>query len=95
MHSVSRAIAALHFSSDPSGPITPTAQLIEVARSDRWFIYHRLRELMIPCWCPDDGSLRVEIQDSATALLVRSVIQQCIAPRRELVTWLKQCWSAE
>jgi hypothetical protein len=72
--------------------ITPTAQAISVSRIDRWFIYHRLQELMIPCWCPEDGSLWVDIKDGIAAILVQSVIQQFLSPRQELVSWLEQCW---
>ncbi|MBD2459894.1 hypothetical protein H6G89_02445 [Oscillatoria sp. FACHB-1407] len=74
--------------------LTPNAQSIPVSRVDRWSVYRRLQELMIPCWCLSDGSLWVEINNSTTAILVRSVIQHCIAPRRELVTWLEHCWDA-
>jgi hypothetical protein len=69
--------------------------VVSVHRIDRWRIYHRLQELMIPCWCLPDGSLRVEVQTSTSALLLRSVVQQFVAPRQEMVNWLERCWAAE
>jgi hypothetical protein len=85
MYPFSNAIA-------PHTPIPETAQSVTVCRSDRWLIYHRLQELKIPCWCLEDGSLCVEINTSTNALLVRSVVQQIVASRQELVTWLERCW---
>jgi hypothetical protein len=73
----------------------PVTQVVSVPRIDRWRIYLRLQELMIPCWCPEDGSLRVEVQDMVGALLLRSVVQQFMAPRQEMVVWLERCWSAD
>ncbi len=75
--------------------IDSTAHIIEVSRSDRWRIYSRLQELMIPCWCLQDGTLRVDIQSSISAVLLRSVIQQFAASRQELVNWLETCLDAD
>lgn len=69
--------------------------LVNVPRSDRWLVHRRLQELMIPCWCPEDGSLRVEVNDSTAAILLRSTIQQYIASRSELVEWLERCWQTQ
>lgn len=69
-----------------------TTQVVHVSRSDRWHLYHRLQELMIPCWCLQDGTLQVEISDGVTALLLWSVVRQLSASRSELVNWLNQCW---
>ncbi|HLO50155.1 MAG TPA: hypothetical protein VK211_17200 [Kamptonema sp.] len=69
--------------------------VVSVSRIDRWQIYHRLQELMIPCWCPKDGSLRVEVQNGISALLLRSVVQQFVASRQEMVNWLERCWNAD
>ncbi|MDF5720058.1 MAG: hypothetical protein PUP91_06130 [Rhizonema sp. PD37] len=66
--------------------------LLEVPLSDRWRIYHRLQELMIPCWCLADGSLRVRVNNCLTAILVRSTLLQFMANRHELVDWLERCW---
>lgn len=78
----------------PNIDITAT-HIISVSRIDRWQIYYRLRELMIPCWCLEDGSLRVNIQNCIGVLLLRSVVQQFVASRSELLLWLEQCWEAE
>lgn len=69
-------------------------QIVQISRRDRWQVYHRLQELKILCWCPADGSLRVEINNSIEAALVRSTIMQFIADRSELVDWLQRCWQA-
>lgn len=71
-----------------------TTYVVSVPRVERWQVYYRLRELMIPCWCLPDGSLRVEVQNGMHALLLRSVVQQFIASRQEMVTWLGRCWNA-
>ncbi len=68
------------------------AQVINVPLAERWRIYHRLQELMIPCWCHTDGSLRVQINNMLTAILVRSTLMQSFASRGELIDWLEQCW---
>jgi hypothetical protein len=70
----------------------PVKFSIGIARGDRWCIFHRLQELAIPCHCLEDGSVEVEVCNSFTALLVRSVVRQSIAPRAELVDWLERCW---
>lgn len=67
------------------------SQIVEISRPNRWQVYHRLQELMISCWCPNDGSLRVEVNNSIEAILVRSVVQQFIASRGELIDWLECC----
>lgn len=76
----------------PSSSNTSVGQIVNVSRILRWQIYYRLQELRIPCWCPVDGSLRVEVNDSVSAMLVRSTVQQFVAPRQELVEWLERCW---
>lgn len=75
------------YSSNASG-----GQVVNVSRILRWQIHHRLQELKIPCWCPADGSLRVEVNDCIAAVLLRSTVQQFVAPRHELVNWLERCW---
>ncbi len=71
---------------------TSAAQVIQVSRIDRWRVHRRLQELMIPSWCPEDGSLRVEVDNPLTALLVRSTVKQYVSSRYELVDWLERCW---
>ncbi|ACB49903.1 conserved hypothetical protein [Crocosphaera subtropica ATCC 51142] len=68
------------------------SQVEKVSRCDRWSVYQRLQELTIPCWCPEDGSLWVEIEHGLHAILLRSAIYGAIAPRQELVDWLERCW---
>jgi len=78
-----------------SQPLNVSTHIVSVPRIDRWRIYHRLQELTIPCWCLDDGSLRVEVQSGMGALLLRSVVQQFLASRQEMVGWLERCWDAD
>lgn len=78
----------------PSSPQELNVQVLQIPVSDRWRIYHRLQELQIPCWCPADGSLQVEVNSSLAAILVRSIVKQFLAPRHELVNWLENCWTA-
>lgn len=66
--------------------------VVNVPQTLRWQIHRRLQELMIPCWCPADGSLRVEVNHGVAAVLLRSTVQQYVASRQELVNWLEQCW---
>jgi hypothetical protein len=73
----------------------PIGHPVEIPRCDRWRIYQRLQELMIPCSCPSDGSLRVEVNHCIAAVLLRSTVQQFTAPREDLVDWLKRCWRTE
>jgi len=35
------------------------------------------------------------VQSSTTALLLRSVVQQFVASRSEIVNWLERCWDAD
>ncbi|MBD2254081.1 Asr1405/Asl0597 family protein [Nostoc parmelioides] len=69
-----------------------SSQVLQIPLCDRWQIYHRLQELMIPCSCHTDGSLRVQINSWLTAILVRSTVMQFLAPRQELIDWLERCW---
>ncbi len=66
--------------------------LVDVPLIDRWRIYYRLQELMIPCLCLPTGNLQVEVQNAIAAILLRSVVQQFVNSRSELVNWLDRCW---
>lgn len=68
---------------------------LSVPRIARWQICYRLQELMIPCWCLPDGSLRVDVQNGTVILLLRSVVQQFVASRQEMVNWLERCWEID
>ena len=67
-------------------------QVLQIPLSDRWLIYYRLQELMIPCSCCPDGSLRVQINSLLAGILIRSTVMQFLASRHELVNWLERCW---
>ncbi|MFQ4145395.1 Asr1405/Asl0597 family protein [Chlorogloeopsis sp. ULAP02] len=66
--------------------------ILQIPLSDRWRIYHRLQELMVPCSCHPDGSLRVQVNSCLTVILVHSTVKQFVASRQELIDWLEQCW---
>ncbi|MGP1371799.1 MAG: Asr1405/Asl0597 family protein [Almyronema sp.] len=70
-------------------------QVVSVHRGDRWSIYRRLQELNIPCACPADGTLRVEVNHAAALVLVHSTVRQFTAPRQEGVDWLERCWQVQ
>ncbi|KKD36048.1 MAG: Asr1405/Asl0597 family protein [Limnoraphis robusta] len=76
-------------------PSSAVISPVDVLQGDRWIVYHRLQELMIPCWCPEDGRLWVEIHHGNHAILLRSAIQQFTASRLELVDWLERCWETD
>ena len=76
----------------PSSPNLSTDQVVAVPLCDRWRIHHRLQELMIPCSCPADGSLRVEVNHGIALILVWSTLQQFTASRQDLIDWLDRCW---
>jgi len=67
-------------------------QIVSVQRGDRWSIYRRLQELDIPCACPADGTLRVEVNHAVGLFLVRSTVRQFLASRGESLDWLERCW---
>ncbi|MGF1480525.1 MAG: Asr1405/Asl0597 family protein [Cyanophyceae cyanobacterium] len=71
------------------------SQVAKIHRSDRWSVYRRLQELNISCWCPQDGTLWVEIDHCIDAILLRSTIQQFASTRYELTDWLERCWETE
>ncbi len=66
--------------------------LVAVPRGNRWVIHRRLQELGIPCSCPTDGSLRVEVDHAVALVLVRSAVRQLLNSRAETLDWLERCW---
>lgn len=78
----------------PSSSNSFIYQIGKIPQTLRWQVCYRLQELRIPCWCPTDGSLWVEVHDCVAAVLVRSTVQQYLTPRQELVDWLERCWQA-
>ncbi|MGD1943171.1 MAG: Asr1405/Asl0597 family protein [Leptolyngbyaceae cyanobacterium] len=76
--------------------LTPDqGQVVAVQRCDRWSIYRRLQELNIPCACPADGTLRVEVNDATALVLARSTIRQFTTSRQVGVDWLERCWDTQ
>ncbi|MDJ0705778.1 MAG: hypothetical protein QNJ46_21130 [Leptolyngbyaceae cyanobacterium MO_188.B28] len=79
----------------PTNEDVSVGQALAISRVDRWSIHRRLQELHIPCACLKDGSLRVDVNHALALILVRSTVQQFVASRQELVTWLDRCWHTE
>lgn len=82
----------------PPSPVPASiaaAYSLNVSRIDRWLVYRRLQELQINAWCLADGSLWAEVPSPSIALLIRSVVQQILAPRQDLVHWLDRCWEMQ
>ena len=69
--------------------------IVSVHRGDRWAIHRRMQELNIPCACPDDGTLRVDVNHPIALLLVHSVVRQIRASRQETMAWLERCWETQ
>ncbi|NJM68609.1 MAG: hypothetical protein HC851_24585, partial [Acaryochloris sp. RU_4_1] len=59
---------------------------------DRRQVHRRLQELSVQAWCLADGQLRVKVNNHVEAAQVQSVLQQFVASRSELVSWLEECW---
>ncbi|MGV2830928.1 Asr1405/Asl0597 family protein [Myxosarcina sp. GI1(2024)] len=78
-----------------TSPDAIVSQVAKIDRSDRWIVYRRLQELNISCWCPQDGTLWVQIDRCIDAVLLRSTIQQFTSTRSELSDWLERCWSTK
>lgn len=79
----------------PASIVPAWGQVISVHRSDRWSINRRLQELNIPCACPNDGTLRVDVNHALALMLVYSVVRQFTVPRQARVAWLERCWSTQ
>lgn len=67
-------------------------QMLEVQCEDRWQVYHRLKELDIPCKCASYQPLNVQVDSVLTAVQLWSVVRQVTAPRWVLVQLLENCW---
>lgn len=78
-----------------ASPDPAWGQVVPVHRVDRWSIYRRLKELNIPCACPTDGTLRVEVNHPIALVLVQSAVRQFTAPRGVTVDWLERCWDSQ
>ncbi|WP_008319399.1 Asr1405/Asl0597 family protein [Leptolyngbya sp. PCC 6406] len=77
-------------------PTLPSwGQTVSVRRCDRWSIHRRLQELNIPCACPADGTLRVDVNHALALLLVRSAVRQFSTSRQEGIDWLERCWQTQ
>ncbi|NJL11468.1 MAG: hypothetical protein HC908_18685 [Calothrix sp. SM1_7_51] len=68
-------------------------QVLQIPLSERWLVYHRLQELDITCSRSESGLLRVQVNNSTAAILIRSTLIQIFANRCELVDWLERCWN--
>ncbi len=71
------------------------SEIVKVAWSDRWQVYHRLKALEIECSCQTDQPLQANLNNPKTAIQIWSVVKQCTANRQELINWLNQCWQIQ
>lgn len=71
---------------------TNESQIVKVAWSERWQVYHRLKALDIKCFCQTNKPLQADFNNPQTAIQIWSVVKQCTANRQELIDWLNQCW---
>lgn len=77
---------------NPSSSTPEAEQVIEIYWVDRWQAYKRLQELEIPCKCRSNQPLVAQINHVAAAIQLWSVVRQLTMPRRDLASWLEQCW---
>ncbi len=75
--------------------VSTEGKIVSVSRSDRWSINLRLQELNVPCACPIDGTLRVEVNHAIALLLVNSVVRRFTLPRQASAAWLERCWETQ
>lgn len=80
---------------NPSSSTPEVEQVIEIYWTDRWQAYQRLQELAIPCRCGSNQPLVAQINNVAAAIQLWSVVRQLTVPRRDLASWLEQCWQVE
>jgi hypothetical protein len=78
----------------PFQSVAPETQptQIQIDGGDRWQVYHRLKDLEIPCQCRAHKALKVFVTTPTEALLVWSVVRQVSQPKGAQVAWLKHCW---
>jgi hypothetical protein len=76
------------FIPDPPSPKTE----VKLDQISRWNVYHRLRELAIPCECRCGTPLQVQVSTAAAAIQLWSVIQHFTSPQQDSVDHLERCW---
>ena len=80
---------------NPSSFKPAVSQAITINQADRWQVYRRLQELEIPCQCRTNQPLSYQIDNVVTAIQVWSVVRQLTLSRRELASWIEDCWQME
>lgn len=68
------------------------AQEIAINGSERWDIYHRLRELDICCECSTQKLVSFRVSSPNDLIQVWSVVSRITSSRTNLVKLLKSCW---
>ena len=71
---------------------TTICEIVEINWTDRWFVYKRLQELDISCWCAINQPLQVQINTLQDAIQLFSVVRQFTRPRQVLIDSLESCW---
>ena len=67
-------------------------QAIAISGTERWDIYHRLKELEIPCQCSTHQPLTVQLNSPSHLLQTWSVIRRMRTARQDLVNTLENYW---
>ncbi|WP_071515490.1 Asr1405/Asl0597 family protein [Geitlerinema sp. PCC 9228] len=75
--------------------VEDTVEIEQIDWAQRWQAYRRLQELAIPCWCATNQPLRVRLSSFHAMIQLDSVLRQLTYDRRELATWLEDCWKLD
>ncbi len=94
-YSFSESLASAGAATADSLADTTADYIVQVDRSDRWLVYHRLQELGIDCQCSADGRLSARLASAHDAIQIWSVVQQLTQPRRWQLDWLERCWCTD
>ena len=75
-----------------TSPSQPIIHSVDIKSTERWSIYHRLKELEILCRCSTNQPLQVELDNPGAIAQLCFVVKGSTASRSELVDWLDDCW---
>jgi len=76
----------------PSPSNQPIIHAVAIDRNERWDIYHRLRQLDIPCICATNKPLKVQLDHPNAIAQLCSVVKRSTASRSQLIDLLNDCW---
>lgn len=70
----------------------PSPYQLKIHGGCRWCIYHRLKDLGIPCHCRAYQPLDVTVDTATQLLQIWSVTRQYTTAPEQLKNWLEKCW---